>query len=217
MNKKYELTNEFKFAHNVILKRIRALRDFGNVRAGDLGGWIEKQSNLSPYGDCWVRDDAHVFDRAWICDNADVSMNAVVNDDAHVGGNSRVRGCAIVGEYSQIYGNSLIDGGAVVLGHSQVLGDAHISGSALLYGDVEVGGNALIESQNDILLISCIDSKYYTVTFFRTITGGIWVYCDCFLGSLEEFEKMVEKKHGDNKYGKIYKLAIEMAKVKMNE
>ena len=47
---KYELTDNKKNG----LTQIRALRDFGAVKAGDLGGWIESEKNLSQGGDCWV-------------------------------------------------------------------------------------------------------------------------------------------------------------------
>lgn len=45
--KKYELTNETKRLGDRTLYRIKAIRDFGDVKTGELGGWIEKESNLS--------------------------------------------------------------------------------------------------------------------------------------------------------------------------
>jgi hypothetical protein len=42
-NKKYELTTEKKNG----LYRIRALKSFGDVKEGDLGGFIESEKNLS--------------------------------------------------------------------------------------------------------------------------------------------------------------------------
>ena len=42
MNTKYEFTGEEKEALGRILKRIRAIEDFNNIKAGDIGGWIEK-------------------------------------------------------------------------------------------------------------------------------------------------------------------------------
>lgn len=48
--KKYELTSETKVFLGKTLYRIKALVQFGNVNAGDLGGWIEKEENLSQYG-----------------------------------------------------------------------------------------------------------------------------------------------------------------------
>lgn len=53
------------------LYRIRALRDFGNVRAGDVGGYIECERNLSQDGNTWVCGDARVSDNALVCGNAD--------------------------------------------------------------------------------------------------------------------------------------------------
>ena len=66
MKKKYELTSETKEAHGATLYRIRAVRNFGTVKAGDLGGWIEKEANLSK------------SDNAWVCDNAEVYGDARV-------------------------------------------------------------------------------------------------------------------------------------------
>ena len=42
--KKYEFTGETKqvgFFGNITLKRIRATMEFGIIKIGDLGGWIE--------------------------------------------------------------------------------------------------------------------------------------------------------------------------------
>ena len=58
--KKYILTDE-KFIVNEggpTLYRIKRLSD------GKLGGWIESEANLSQEGDCWVGDEACVWDCA---------------------------------------------------------------------------------------------------------------------------------------------------------
>ena len=44
--KKYELTEETLEWKGHILHRIKALRDFGNIKAGQLGGWIEKEKKF---------------------------------------------------------------------------------------------------------------------------------------------------------------------------
>ena len=88
MEKKYELTNETIIYFDHILYRIKAVRNFSNVKAGDLGGFVEKEDNLSHKGDCWVYNNARV------CDNAKVSKNARVCDDAIISGN------AIISDYS---------------------------------------------------------------------------------------------------------------------
>ena len=47
------------------LFRIKALIEFGNVKAGELGGFVEKEENLSHDGNAWVCGNAVV------CGNAD--------------------------------------------------------------------------------------------------------------------------------------------------
>ena len=59
--KKFELTAEF--VTNVFGKklfRIKALVAFGNVEKGELGGFIEKEDNLSHDGNARVSGDAWV-------------------------------------------------------------------------------------------------------------------------------------------------------------
>ena len=58
MSKKYELTDETVRINSIILHRIKALTDFGDVDAGDLGGWVESERNLSHDGNAWVYDNA---------------------------------------------------------------------------------------------------------------------------------------------------------------
>lgn len=75
--KKFELTSEF--VTNIFgtkLFRIKALIEFGNVKAGDLGGYIEKEDNLEHSGDAWVSGNAEVSGDAWVSGNARVYGNA---------------------------------------------------------------------------------------------------------------------------------------------
>ncbi|WP_208434759.1 hypothetical protein [Bartonella taylorii] len=59
--KKYELTDETIEVDDHTLYRIRALRDFGDVKKGDLGGWVESEDNLSHEGNCWISGGGAVF------------------------------------------------------------------------------------------------------------------------------------------------------------
>ena len=64
--RKYEITKECKILSNgVILHQIKALVkiELGalTIQPGDLGGWIEKEENLSHDGTAWVFGDARVF------------------------------------------------------------------------------------------------------------------------------------------------------------
>lgn len=64
MNKKYEMTSIAIEWQGRKLYRIKALKSFGNVKAGDIGGYIENESNLSQTGNAWVYDEAKVYDEA---------------------------------------------------------------------------------------------------------------------------------------------------------
>jgi hypothetical protein len=92
MNKKYELLeNDTKEFLGYKLYRIRALVSIGSlVAAGDPGGYIEKEANLSTTDDAWVYGDARVFGDAWISDNARVFGNARVSGNARVYGNAKI-------------------------------------------------------------------------------------------------------------------------------
>ena len=108
MNKKYELTDETKGIGRITLHRIRALMDISRygVRAGDIGGWIEAESNLSQNDDAWVGDDARVYGNAKVCGNAWVSGEAWVCGNAWVYGDARVYGEALVNGNAEVSGNA---------------------------------------------------------------------------------------------------------------
>ena len=103
MKKKYELTEETKtLANGTVLRRIRAVMDITlagvkNVRAGDLGGWIEREDNLSHCGEAWVYGEARVYGEALVygnalvCGEARVYGNALVCGEALVCGNAKVK------------------------------------------------------------------------------------------------------------------------------
>ena len=116
MNNKYELTDETKEIGGITLHRIRALMDISRygVRAGDIGGWIEAESNLSQDDDAWVGGDARVYG------------NAVVYGDAWVYGDAKVYGDARVYGDAWVYGNAVVCGKALVNGNAEVSGNAEV-------------------------------------------------------------------------------------------
>ncbi len=93
---KYKLTEETLKYNGVTLYRIEALKDFADVKKGDIGGWIERENNLSQHDNAWVYGNAKVFGdakvggTAWVFGNAGVSDNAEVYGDAKVSGNAEV-------------------------------------------------------------------------------------------------------------------------------
>ena len=92
--KKFELTTDTKVVLGRKLFRIKALISFGNVNAGDLGGYVEKEENLSHEDNAWVYGNAKVCGDAKVYGNAKVYDNAKVCGDAKVYGNAKVCGDA---------------------------------------------------------------------------------------------------------------------------
>ena len=113
--KKYELMEETKIlSFGTVLHRIRAVRDFmlvygTNVKAGDLGGWIEKEVNLSHNGSAWVSGEALVYGEASVSGDARVSGKARVYDNAQIYGDASVSGEASVDGEAQIFGDALVE------------------------------------------------------------------------------------------------------------
>ena len=110
--KKYELTTNTKMRFGEKLFQIKALISFGDVTAGDLGGYIEKEENLSHDGTAWVYGNARVY------------------GDARVSGNARVYGTALVSGDAWVYGDAWVSGDARVYGDARVSGNARVSGDA---------------------------------------------------------------------------------------
>lgn len=135
---KYEFTGEESTYNGNTVRRIRAIRDFGNIKAGDLGGWLEKEENLSHRGNCWVADNATVRGDARILDDAVVSGNATVY------GRAIIRDGACVYDEALLYGNASICGNAQVYGDSTVYESAEVNDSAKIFGEAKVYGNAQI-------------------------------------------------------------------------
>lgn len=81
--KKYELTEETVTVYGKTLYLIRAVRDFGSVKTGEFGGYIEKEENLSHFGDAWVYGNAKVSGDARVSGNAWVYGNAEVFNTRH--------------------------------------------------------------------------------------------------------------------------------------
>ena len=123
MEKKYELTDDVVIYHGCTLHRIKALKDFGDVEKGELGGYVESEKNLSQEGNCWIYDEAKVFYDARVSDDAIVVDEAKVFDDARISGNARVS------EYAQVFDNAKVSGNAVVPLYAEISGNTKVGTS----------------------------------------------------------------------------------------
>ena len=128
IDKKYEFIH-----HDTICScktqvfRIKALRDFGNVRKGDLGGYIVSEDCLAHRGNCWVGPDAIILNNCSVKDDALVTGDVLVVGNVHIGGNAKIM--APAGFYD--------------------VGHIAISSKSAIF----ICEDALIKSQNDFLIL----------------------------------------------------------------
>ena len=169
MSKKYELVESSKIiSRNVILYRIKALVDIPNiVKAGELGGYIESEKNLSHEGNCWVGDDAYIYENAKVYGNATVYGNAQVYGDAYIYENAQVFGNAKVYGDAQVSGNAKVYGDARVYGDAHVYDDAKVYGYAYVYGNAEVYGDAYVIDLEDHVIQMRTLSKAFALAGLR--------------------------------------------------
>ena len=198
--KKYEMTSNYKIFLGKKLFQIRALVDLCNgVKAGELGGYIEKEENLSQSGNAWVGGDAYVTDNARVTGNALVTDNARVTDNALVTDNARVTDKAWVTDNAYVTGDARVTGNAWVGGDARVTDKAWVTDNAYVTGDARVTGNAWvgdkanINSNADLLRITGLGSVHRATIVYRTQEDGIEIVCGCFRGNLEQFREQVIK------------------------
>ena len=204
---KYELTDMvLETECGLVLHRIRALRDIPErgVAAGDSGGWVESEANLSQDGDSWVSDDAHVFGDARVSGNACVYGDAWVSDDARVYGDARVSGNACV------YGDAWVFDDARVSDDAQVFDNARVYGDAWVYGDARVSDDARLPSRNSIFMASHVGTENGTLTVTSGVSDLV-VTRGCFTGSADEFLERSRTVHDDKTHNE-YRMLIEVAK-----
>lgn len=226
--KKYEFTEETLTYKGHILHCIKALIDFGDVKAGDLGGWVEKEENLSHEGNCWVANEAKVFGDAKVYGNALVYHNAMVSGNAKVYGNAFVYHNAIVRDYAEVYDNANVSDNALVCGHAwvyhfacvggcaKVYDNARVYGNAFVYHDAIVcdhaevkshaliTGNAIVKEMADYIVFQNIWSSGRFFTWTRS--NNMW-RVGCFYGTGDE---LIEKAYKDSKEsGDKYKIIVE--------
>lgn len=169
MTKKYELIKSTAIHfQGKNLYRIKALRNFGEITTGQIGGYIESEDNLSHEGNAWVGGHAHVLGHAKVYENAQVLHYAIITDDAEIFGNAEVTGRALIGgqakifdhaiirgsafiyDQVQIFGNAKVLGNTVISDQAEVYGQTHISGDIHLFGTAKVFGNARLSNKLSI-------------------------------------------------------------------
>ena len=183
--KKYKLTDETIEYNCVTLYRIEALRNFGSIKTGDKGGFVQSYHNLSQEGDCWIHGEAKVFG------------NAKVYENAQVFGSAEVCG------YASVKGNAFVFGRAEVYGWAKVFGKAQVFGDAKVYGNAFVHGDAIIKTGRDYIVFKnwWSSDRYFT----WTRSNNMW-NVGCFYGTGKE---LIKKAYADSEdSGKEYERVV---------
>jgi len=124
---KYKTINQKRYLPGgLCLSRIVAKRDFGNIKKGTLGGFIEDTRNLSQSGDCWVGEKAAVYGLAHVSQDAVVRGHAVVSDHAIVTDNAVVEGRVLLDEHVFVGGHAYIGNSTYLSGTCTVIGNARL-------------------------------------------------------------------------------------------
>lgn len=179
MERKYKFIEEKTIGCDIVLHRIQAVRDFGDVKCGDIGGWIESEENLSHDGNCWVGDEAMVYCNAQVWHDAVVSQNAMVygnacvSESAKVYGRSFIYGNATIGENANVFDRavvfadawvrgdaqcshcSIVEGNAVITGNAKIVDNSRVLGQTFICDNAIIGGDAIVDGYAEI----CGDAK----------------------------------------------------------
>ena len=137
-NRKYEMTNITMEFEERTLYRIRALKNFRNVKAGDLGGWVSGKHNLSQEGDCWIYDEAKCMDNARMYHNSAMYNNAVMCDF------SEMHGCSEMHNYSAMLDNSRMYNCSAMYDNSRMYNDSKMYSNSRMFDNSAMYNNAVM-------------------------------------------------------------------------
>ena len=163
-NNKYEITDIVGYRFKKKVYRIRALKDFSDVKKGDLGGFVSSYKNLSQYGDCWIYDDAAVI------------------QDATLENNSTIHNMSIMYGTSTAIRNSKIYKGTRICGNSIIV-DSTISGKSLLKDtriyNSKIKGNIITYDMSSLINYSNIRGTLYlsnsSITNSKIVSNIAWI------------------------------------------
>jgi hypothetical protein len=114
--------------------RIQANEDFGDVRKGDKGGYVESFANLAKSGNSWVYEGSKVGENARVFGDAQI-RNSQIFGDAYIGG-------ASVLTMSVINGNVHIgthENASPVVKNTAISGSVYVEGEAVI-ADLKIDG-----------------------------------------------------------------------------
>lgn len=233
--KKFKLREDLTMSYNGHkLYRIELLRDFRNLNKGDLGGWVEKEENLSQKGNCWIYHEAMVYGDARVCgnaivtgyaqiyDNAKIFDDVTVYDNVKVFGNAKIFDNVILSDNAQIFENASLHDYAQVYENAMIYSHALITDNVLVFGNsviktsvkgkAVICGNVEINEMSDYYVGKNIWSSGRYFTYTRP--NKMWKV-GCFYGTSEE---LIKKAYEDSELsGRNYERIVKYVEETYND
>lgn len=206
-NRKYKCTDERIVVDGHVLYRIKALKSFGDINKGTLGGFIESHSNLSHKGECWVGYEAKVYGDSGVNENAYVGgtatvIDSIITSNAFVANKVTVN--SYIGQGAYIAGDAIVTKSniryATIVDYAQ-LSNVHFA------APVNVKGNSIITSLEDYVIIKNWWSSGRYILW--TKSNNMWSV-GCFYGTAEQ---LLRRATGEQYEG--YKQIIDFVETKV--
>lgn len=194
---KYTITSNILTIDNRDFFQVKALKDFGSVKAGDLGGYIQSSENLSQEGNCWIGRDVVLMDNARVEDNATILGDSAVRNNGTVRGNALVKNASVI-DNSVVEGRAYVAGGlhdydSIVIKDNAVV-RGNLVGSYVICGHTIIDGEYACTSTDTWIGIDVDDDNQmvtypapkgteysYDSNIVASITEDLW----CFRGDNE--------------------------------
>lgn len=132
--------------------RIRALQPIPahSVSAGDIGGFLEGDHNLSHEGSSWIADDAMAVGRSRVEGDAILRHSSIASDHSIISGQA------------QINHLSRASGHAIIRGNAQLSDLAHATGSVILDGPVILARGAAVSGNGHYQAVVDIPWSFFS-------------------------------------------------------
>ena len=164
-NRKYELTDITMRYEGRTLYRIRALKDFADVKKGKLGGWVQTEDNLSQKGNCWIynnakcMDNARMYDNSIMFDRSEMHDNTIMYDYSRMYGNSAMYGYSRMLDYTTMYGNSEMHDYSKMCDNSEMHEGSKMYNNSIISEHGEMWKNGVLDGDKNLYgkLVSKVD------------------------------------------------------------
>ena len=164
-NRKYELTDITMRYEGRTLYRIRALKDFADVKKGKLGGWVQTEDNLSQKGNCWIynnakcMDNARMYDNSTMFDRSEMHDNTIMYDYSRMHGNSAMYDYSRMLDYTTMYGNSEMHDYSKMCDNSEMHEGSKMYNNSIISEHGEMWKNGVLDGDKNLYgkLVSKVD------------------------------------------------------------